>query len=104
MGPPVAFHSQGFATFSARKGLGAMLTFVMCLKCTEIFQGLGPRMVDVVLASLGTAIAWQPQDGCRLDCAFQRVSPFSELRSMSPHMHLCFAYINSLDHKNSILF
>lgn len=79
MGPPITFNGQRFATFSTRERLGAMLTFVMCLKCTEVLQGLSTRMVDVVLASFRAAITWQPQDSRRLGCTLQRVSSFSEL-------------------------
>lgn len=64
VGSPVAFHSKGFAAFSAGEGLDAVLSLVMCLEGAEVLERPRPRVIDVVLAAWGAAVARQPQH-CR---------------------------------------
>ena len=84
---PVPFDGESLPTFSAAEGLRAVLALVVSLESSEVFEWFRSRVVDVVLAALGTAVAWQPQH-CRWLCSFERVWSFSVLGSMSPHMHL----------------
>lgn len=94
MGSPISFDSQSFATFSAHKWLGSMLSFVVGLEGSKVLQWLGSWMVDVVLAPLSAAITWQPQHCCWL-CSSQGFWALSVLRSMPPHVHL-----NKIYHKS----
>lgn len=70
MGPPVAFDGEGLPTLAAHERLDTMLPLVVGLEGPKIFERLGSRVVDVVLAALRTAVARQPQHRCRL-CALQ---------------------------------
>lgn len=55
---PIAFDGEGFAAFSAHKRLCSVLSLVMSLESSEVFEWLGSWMVDVVLAALSTTVAW----------------------------------------------
>lgn len=58
---PIAANGEGLPAFPAAEGLRAVLAFVVSLEGSEIFQGLRPRMIYVVLTSLRAAVAWQPE-------------------------------------------
>ena len=85
--PPVAFDGEALGALPAGEGLRAVLALVVRLEGSEVLERLRARVVDVVLAPLRAAVARQPQH-CRGLSPFQRVWPFSELGSVSPHVHL----------------
>lgn len=58
---PIPPHCEGLAAFPAHEGLDAMLPLVMRLEGSEIFQWLGSRVVDVVSAAWGAAVAGKPK-------------------------------------------
>lgn len=58
--PPVAFDGEALAAFPAREPLGAVLPLVMGLEGSEVLEGLGAGVVDVVLAPFFAAVAWDP--------------------------------------------
>lgn len=60
VGPPVAFHSEGLAAFSAHVGFGAVLPLVMSLQGSEILQRPCSWVVYVVLAVWCTTETWEP--------------------------------------------
>ena len=84
---PVTPHSKGLSTPTTHEGLGAMLALVVSLKSAKVFQRFCTGMIDIVPASFGTAVTWEPQHCCGL-CTSQRFWASSILRSMPPHMHL----------------
>ena len=57
MRTPVPLDCEGLSAFSTREWLGTVLSFVVRLEGSKVFQGLSSRVVDVVLAALGTTIA-----------------------------------------------
>jgi hypothetical protein len=59
MGSPVALYSKRLSTFPTHERLDSMLSLVMCLEGSEIFEWPCSRVINVVLATLCTAIAWQ---------------------------------------------
>lgn len=85
--PPVSFHSQQLAASATLEGFHAMFPLVVSLKSSKIFERLGFRVVDVVLASLCAAIACYSHHSSRLP-SFQRLCSSSILWPMTPHMHL----------------
>ena len=87
MSPPIPSNSKGFPTLPTHERLDPMLAFVVSLKGSEVLQGLGSWMVDVVAAPWRAAIAWQPKHPCWL-CASQWFWPSPVLRAMPPHVHL----------------
>lgn len=87
VGPPVATHSERLAALPAHEGLDPVLALVVGLEGPEVLEWLRPRVVDVVLASRRTAVAWQPQHGRRLRPP-QRLRSSPVLGPVSPHVHL----------------
>ena len=60
MGSPIPLDCKGFATFPTHEGLDAMLPLEVGLEGPKVLQGFCPWVVDVILAPLGTTIAWKP--------------------------------------------
>nr|GMD65267.1 thylakoid lumenal 19 kDa protein, chloroplastic [Ipomoea batatas] len=60
VGAPVALDGEGLAAFAAHEGLGSVLALVVGLQGSEVLQGAGAGVVDVVLAPWGAAETWQP--------------------------------------------
>jgi hypothetical protein len=87
VGPPVTSNSKCLTTFSTHEWLDSVLPLVMRLQGAEVLQWFGPRVFDIVAASLRTTVAGKAKHCCRL-CASQRFRSFSVLRSMAPHVHL----------------
>ena len=87
VGSPVTSHSKGLTTLPTHERLDSMLSLVMGLKGSEVFEWSWSWMIDVVPAPGCTAKAWEFKHG-RWLCSPQRLWPFSILRSMPPHMHL----------------
>lgn len=75
---PIAPHSKGFATFPAHEGLDSMLPLVMRLEGSEIFQRLSSRVIDVVSAAGGAAVAGKAKHAGGLSSS-QRFWPSSVL-------------------------
>jgi hypothetical protein len=59
MGSPITFNCKWLPTFPAHEGLGPMLSLVMCLEGSKIFERPCSWVLYVVFASLCTAIAWE---------------------------------------------
>nr|GMC90688.1 hypothetical protein GOBAR_DD21807 [Ipomoea batatas] len=55
--PPVALHGQGLPTFPAHERLRPVLSLVVCLEGSEVFQWPGSWVINVVLA------AWPQKTG-----------------------------------------
>lgn len=60
MGSPISPHCKWLPTLSTCKGLGSMLSLVVCLESSKIFERSWPWVVYVVLAFWCTTIAWEP--------------------------------------------
>ena len=58
MGSPIPFDCKCFAAFPTHEGLDAVLPLEVGLEGPEVLQGFCSWVVDVVLAPLGTTIAW----------------------------------------------
>lgn len=65
VGAPVSSNRKGLSTLVAYEGLGPMLSFVVGLESAEVLERLRSWVVDVVLATLSAAVAWDSQHGRR---------------------------------------
>jgi hypothetical protein len=59
MGSPITFNCKCLATFPTHEGFGPMLSLVMCLEGSKIFERPCSWVLDVVLAPWCAAVAWQ---------------------------------------------
>lgn len=66
MGSPITPHGESFAAFSTHEGLDSMLSLVMGLKSTEIFEGFWSGVIDVVPAARCATIAGKFEHSCWL--------------------------------------
>lgn len=61
MRAPVSTHRKRLGAPATLKWLGPVLALVVGLQRVEVFERLGPWVLDVVLASLSTTVAWDSQ-------------------------------------------